>query len=175
MPKGRRRDVYKGRHDAGFDIDKDIDLEHMREISAMEDPSNEDYNFYGLYVRNIIRIMLNAAKFRGYPDDVKEDIMGEALIDCLKARRKFRGEDYPQPTAVFNYTYRIAYHSAQHILARYYLMQNRMVAASQVGQGTHLMDSPEEFTDDIIEKAVNDWDAIAENLRSAEPVGDGKG
>lgn len=165
MPKGRRRDIYRGRLDAGFDIDRDVDLAHLREIMETEEPENEDYNFFGLYVRNIILIMLNSAHFRGYQDDVKEDIMGEALIDCLKARRKFRGDEYPQPSAPFNYLYRIGFRSAQHVLAKYYLMQNRMVAASLVGQGTHLMDSPEEFTDDIIEKAVNDWDAIAENLR----------
>lgn len=167
MPKGRKRDIYRGRHEEGFDINRDIDLSHLREIMEKDEPSNEEYNYYGLYVTNIVRIMLNAAKFRGYPDDVKEDLRGEATIDMLKARRKFKGADYPQPTAPFNYLYRIGFHSFQHVLSNYYLMQNRMVAASRVGRGTCLADSPEEFTDDIMEKAVSDWDAIAENLRTS--------
>ena len=175
MPKGHKRDIYKGRFDEGFDINSDVDLAHMRELMTTEDISNEDYNFYGLYVTNVIKIMLNASSFRGYDEDVKENIMGEALYDCLRARTKFKGDQYPQPTAVFNYTYRIAFRSAQHVLGKWYEMQNRMVAASHVGAGTKLAYGFEEFSDDIIDKAVNDWDAIEAHLRSGEPVGDRKG
>lgn len=169
MPKGKKRDIYRGRHEAGFDINRDIDLAHLRAIMGMEEPTNEDYNFFGLYVENIIKIMLNGAKFRGYPEDVKEDLAGEARIDMLKARRKFKGDLFPARTAPFNYLFRVGFHSFQHVLSNYYEMQHRMVAASQVGSGTRLMDSPVEFTDDIIEKAVNDWEEIEENLRGTTP------
>lgn len=165
MPKGKKRDIYRGRHEEGFDINRDVDLAHLRAIMGMPEPSNEDYNFFGLYVENIIKIMLNGAKFRGYPDDVKEDLAGEARIDMLKARRKFKGDLFPARTAPFNYLFRIGFHSFQHVLANYYEMQHRMVSASRVGAGTRLMDSPVEFSDDIIEKAVNDWELIEENLR----------
>ena len=148
-----------------FDIDRDIDLAHLREIMSKETITNEEYNYYGLYLMNIIKIVLNSHWFRGYPDDLKEDMSTEALIDTIPARLKFDGERYTKPTAPFNYIWRIVYHSCQHVLKNYYLMQHRMVSASRVGQGTRLMDSPVEFTDDILEKAVNDWDAIAENLR----------
>lgn len=161
----QKRDIYRGRHDQGFDINRDVDLAHLREIMTVDDISNEDYNYFGLYTRNIIRIMLNGAKFRGYSDEVKEDLEGEALIDMLKARRKFKGDLYPQRTAPFNYLFRIGFHSFQHVLENYYHMQNRMVPASQVGAGSLLMDSGVEFSDDILDKAVADWDAIAENLR----------
>ena len=166
MPKGKRRDIYRGRFDAGFDINNDVDLAHMRELMTTEELSNEEYNYYGLYVTNVIKIMLNASSFRGYDEDVKESIMGEALYDCLRARMKFDGAKYPQPSAPFNYAYRIAFRSAQHVLSKYYEMQNRMVAASHVGEHTKLADGFEDFTDDIIDKAVNDWDKIAENLRA---------
>ena len=169
MPKGHKRDIYRGRFDEGFDINNDVDLAHLRELMTTEEISNEEYNYYGLYVTNVIKIMLNASSFRGYDEDVKESIMGEALYDCLRARLKFDGAKYPQPSAPFNYAYRIAFRSAQHVLANYYLMQNRMVAASHVGEHTKLADGFEDFTDDIIDKAVNDWDAIAENLRGTMP------
>ena len=97
-------------------------------------------------------------------------MLGEAIIDMLKARRKFNGEAYPQRCAPFNYMYRVGYHSFQHVLANFYLMQNRMTPASHVGAGTCLMDSSEEFSDDIIEKAVNDWEEIELNLRGAMPA-----
>lgn len=165
MAKRQKRDIYRGRQDPEFNLDRDIDLEHLRSLLGPRELDGLEYDFLGLYIRNIIRIMLNSAKFRGYGDDVKEDMSGEAMIDMLKARAKFKGADYPQRTAPFSYLYRIGYHSFQHVLGNYYRMQNRMTPASQVGAGTSLMDSAEEFSDDIIEKAVNDWDAIAENLR----------
>lgn len=169
MPKGKRRDVYRKRTDPLFNVNEDIDLEHMRHVMSVEEPSNEDLNYFGLYVTNIIKIMLNSSKLRGYPDDVKEDIMGEALYDSLRARTKFKSEKYPQATAPFSYIYKISFHSAQHVLTNWYNMQNRMVAASHVGEHTKLADGFEDFTDDIIDKAVNDWDAIAENLRCTTP------
>lgn len=175
MPKGHKRDIYKGRFDEGFDINNDVDLAHMRELMTTEEISNEDYNYYGLYVTNVIKIMLNASSFRGYDEDVKEDIMGEALYDSLRARTKFKGDLYPQATAPFSYIYKISHHSAQHVLGKWYEMQNRMVAASHVGDGTKLADGFDEYTDDIINKAVSDWDQIAAHLRSTESVGDGKG
>lgn len=161
----QKRDIYKGRHDEGFDINKDVDLAHLRELMSVDDISNADYNYFGLYTRNIIKIMLNSSKFRGYDDAVKEDLEGEAMFDMLRARRKFKPELYPQPSAPFNYLYRIGYHSFQHVLENYYHMQNRMVPASQVGAGALLMDSAIEFSDDILDKAVADWDEIAANLR----------
>ena len=166
MPKGHRRDIYRGRHEAGFDINRDVDLAHLREIMVAEEPSNADYNFYGLYVENIIRIMLNSSKFRGYPDDVKEDLAGEARIVMLKARGKFRGDEYPAPTAPFSYLYRIGYHAFQDYLARYYRMQNRMVPATlAAASGERLADDNAFSILDIMEKAENDWEAIVENLR----------
>ena len=165
MPR-KKRDIYRGRHEAGFDQDRDIDLQHLRELMAMPDLAGMEYNYFGLYVMNIVKIMLNGAKFRGYPEDVKQDLTSEALVDMLKARNKFDGERYPQPTAPFNYLYRIGFHSFQHVLKNYYRMQARMVPASQVGHADMLADGSE-FTDDILDRAITDWDAIAENLREA--------
>ena len=162
--KRQKRDIYRGRFDEGFDIDRDVDLEHLRAIMGQENLSNEDYNFYGLYCRNIARIMLNGAKFRGYSDDVKEDLEAEALIDMLKVRRKFKGDQYPQRTAPFNYLFRIGFHSFQHVLGNYYRMQSRMTPASYVGKGVKLMDSVDDFSEDILEKASEDWEAIMDNL-----------
>ena len=166
----KRRDIYRGRMDPAFDIERDVDLEHLRSLLGPRELDGLEYDYLGLYLRNIGRIMLNSAQFRGYGDDVKEDMLGEAIIDMLKARRKFNGEAYPQRCAPFNYMYRVGYHSFQHVLANFYLMQNRMTPASHVGAGTCLMDSSEEFSDDIIEKAVNDWEEIELNLRGAMPA-----
>lgn len=157
------RDIYKGRFDKGFDINNDVDLQHLREIMGMTEVDNGNYNYYGLYLRNIVKIMLNSSKFRGYGDDVKEDIMAEATIDLLKARTKFDGAKYPQPSAPFNYLYRIAFHSAQHVLTKYYLMQAKMVPASMCGRDTKFADGTD-FDDNILDKAVTDWDVIREHL-----------
>lgn len=159
-----RRDIYKNRFDKGFDINTDIDLGHLRELMATEEISDRDYNYYGLYIKNIIRIMLNSGHFRGYADDVKEDLEAEATIDMLKARTKFNGGKYPQATAPFNYLYRIGFHSFQHVLSNYYKIQCKMIPASQVGSGSCVMDTSDEFSEDILEKAVTDWDMIAANL-----------
>lgn len=162
--KRTHRDIYKSRFDNGFDINKDIDLGHLRSLMLTDDINGTEYNYYGLYIRNIIKIMLNSAHFRGYSDDVKEDLEAEATIDMLKARRKFAADKYPQATAPFNYLYRIGFHSFQHVLATYYQMRCKMVPASQVGSGAYLFDSTDEFAEDILDKAVTDWDAIADNL-----------
>ena len=50
----QKRDIYKGRTDEGFNIDRDVDLVHLRAIMGTEDPSNDDLNHYGLYCKNII-------------------------------------------------------------------------------------------------------------------------
>lgn len=156
MAKKRvRRDIYKGRNDPDFDIEKDIDLAHLRQIMSVDTISNEDYNFYGLYVRNIIRIMLNSFHFKNYKEDVKEDMSGEAMIGMLKARRKFDGEKYGTATAPFNYLYRIGFHCFQHVLTNYYRMQDRMKPESSVSSVPQLEAS---------EEGALDWDAIAENL-----------
>lgn len=165
MPRAKR-DIYKGRHDKGFDINKDVDLQHLRELMSKSDIDAVSYNYYGLYCSNIIKIMLESVKFRGYPDDVKDDLTSEAVLDMLKARTKFDGAKYTQPSAPFNYLYRIGFHSFQHVLTVYYRMQNRMVPASLCGKGTKLADGGD-FDEDILDKAVTDWDAIAENLRAS--------
>lgn len=165
MPRAKR-DIYKGRHDKGFDINKDVDLQHLRELMSKSDIDAVSYNYYGLYCSNIIKIMLESVKFRGYPDDVKEDLTSEAVLDMLKARTKFDGAKYTQPSAPFNYLYRIGFHSFQHVLTVYYRMQNKMVPASLCGKGTKLADGGD-FDEDILDKAVTDWDAIAENLRAS--------
>lgn len=159
----RKRDIYRNRFDPEFRVDQDVDLAHLRELMTKETVDAVEYNFYGLYITNIIKIVLNSHWFRGYPDDVKEDMMSEALIDTIKARTKFNGEKYPQPTAVFNYIWRIAYHSAQHVLTKYYQMQNRMVPASLCGRDTKLSDGSD-FDEDILDKAETDWDQIYEHL-----------
>lgn len=164
MPRAKR-DIYKGRHDKGFDINKDVDLQHLRELMSKSDIDAVSYNYYGLYCSNIIKIMLESVKFRGYPDDVKDDLTSEAVLDMLKARTKFDGAKYTQPSAPFNYLYRIGFHSFQHVLTVYYRMQNKMVPASLCGKGTKLADGGD-FDEDILDKAVTDWDAIAENLRA---------
>lgn len=166
MKKQRqRRDIYKGRFDDGFNIDQDVDLAHLRDLMSREDIDGTDYNYYGLYVMNIIKIMLNSSKFRGYPDDLKEELREEAVYDMLRARTKFSGDRYPQPTAPFNYLYRIGFHSFQHVLAKYYQMQSKMVPASLVGNGSRLMDSDVEFSDDILDKAATNWEDIVLNLQ----------
>lgn len=162
--KRHTRDIYKGRFDEGFDINNDVDLAHLREIMAIDDIDNESYNYYGIYCTNIIKIMLNSSRFRGYDDDVKDDLRSEAIYDMLKARTKFDGAKYTQPSAPFNYLYRVGFHSFQHVLANYYKMQNRMVPASLVGKGTK-MSGGDDFDEDIIDKAATDWDDIADNLR----------
>lgn len=167
MKKQReRRDIYKGRNDEGFDINKDVDLAHLRALMEREEVDGGEYNYYGLYVNNIIKIMLNSGHFRGYDDDLKEELRAEAVIDMLKARTKFKSEQYPQPTAPFNYLYRIGFHSFQHVLSKYYQMQNKMIPASLVGAGAKLMDSDTEFSDDILEKAATNWEDIVLNLQA---------
>lgn len=163
---GKRRDIYRGRHEAGFNIDRDIDLAHLRELTGIPELEPREYNYFGLYMRNIVNILLNSADFRGYPEDVKQDITSEALVDMIKARCKFKGGDHPQPTAPFNYFYRIAYHSAQHCLTLYYRMQSRMCPASQVGQQNRFDDGGP--VDDILETEQTDWDLIAESLRYSQ-------
>jgi hypothetical protein len=43
-------------------------------------------------------------------------------------------------------------------------MQSRMTPASYVGKGVKLMDSGDDFSEDILEKASEDWEAIMDNL-----------
>lgn len=159
----RKRDIYRDRFDPEFRVDQDVDLAHLRELMTKETVDNVEYNYYGLYITNIIKIVLNSHWFRGYPDDVKDDMMSEALIDTIKARTKFDGAKYPQPTAVFNYIWRIAYHSCQHVLVNYYRMQAKMVPASMCGRDTKFADGTD-FDDNILDKAVTDWDVIREHL-----------
>ena len=160
----QKRDIYKGRTDEGFNIDRDVDLVHLRAIMGTEDPSNDDLNHYGLYCKNIIKIMLNSAKFRGYPDDVKENLDFEALVDMLKARQKFKGDEYPQASAPFNYLYRIGFNAFRRVLVNFYKHKDEaeMIPASLVGANVRTS-SGEAFDGDLIEKAP-DWDAIIENL-----------
>lgn len=168
MPR-KPRDIYKGRFEQGFDINRDVDLTHLREIMAMDEVDNTNYNYYGLYIQNIIRIMLNSYHFRGYDEEVKHDILAEGMIDALKARTKFDGAKYPQPSAPFNYIYRICFHSAQHVLTNFYKMQNRMVPASQCGKGTKLSGGGD-YDEDILNKALTDWDEVAEHLQDNPTV-----
>jgi hypothetical protein len=149
MAKKQKRDIYKSREDAGFDINKDIDLMHLRQLMSTEELNYMDYNYYGLYIKNIIKIMLNSSHFRGYSDDVKEDLEGEATIDMLKARVKFNSEKYPQPTAPFNYLYRVGFHSFQHVLAKYYQLQNKIVPECELG--------PNYFSIDDLTTDLNVW------------------
>lgn len=160
----RKRDIYRGRFDSKFDPSRDVDLQHLREIMASEDVDPVNYNYYGIYIRNIIKIMLNSSSFRGYPEDVKDDIMTEGCIDAIKARCKFDGAKFTAPTAPFNYLYRICFHSAQHVLSNFYRMQCRMVPASQCGTSTKFADGSD-FDDDILDKATPNWDEIAEHLK----------
>ena len=60
--KRQRRDIYKSRFDNGFDLDKDIDLKHLRSLMTTDELSGSEYNYYGLYVKNIIKIMLKFFK-----------------------------------------------------------------------------------------------------------------
>lgn len=165
----RKRDIYRNRFDPAFRVDQDVDLAHLRELMTKETVDAVEYNYYGLYITNIIKIVLNSHWFRGYPDDVKDDMMSEALIDTIKARTKFDGEKYTQPTAVFNYIWRIAYHSCQHVLVVWYRMQNRMVPASQCGKGTKLSGGGD-YDEDILNKALTDWDEVAEHLQDNPTV-----
>lgn len=162
--KRQRRDIYKSRFETGFDINRDIDLEHLRSLMTTGEIKDSEYNYYGLYIKNIIKIMLNSAHFRGYDDDVKEDLEAEATIDMLKARTKFNGEKFSQPTAPFNYLYMIGFHSFQHVLVNYYRRKGEaeMIPASLVGSGT-MTSSGELFDGDILDKAT-DWDTIIENI-----------
>lgn len=162
----RKRDIYRNRFDPAFRVDQDVDLAHLRELMTKDTVDAAEYNYYGLYITNIIKIVLNSHWFRGYPDDVKDDMMSEALIDTIKARTKFDGEKYTQQTAVFNYIWRIAYHSCQHVLVNFYKHKNdaEMIPASLVGANVRTS-SGEPFDGDIIEKAP-DWDAVIENLLS---------
>lgn len=162
----KKRDIYKKVGEPGFDLSRDVDLAHLRAIMSSKDPSNDDLNHYGLYCKNIIKILLNSAKFRGYPDDVKENLDFEALVDMLKARTKFKDEEYPQASAPFNYLYRIGYHSFQHVLVNFYKHKDEaeMIPASLVGANVRTS-SGEPFDGDIIEKAPS-WDAVIENLLS---------
>lgn len=163
MSKRKRRDIYKKRTDPGFCANRDVDLEHLRTIMATEDLSPMEYNYYGLYVQNIVRISLNCDNFRGYDEYVKDDMRMEALIDCVKARKYFKSDKYPAATAPFNYLMTIAKHSFQHVLEKFYRMQNKMVAASNIEKGASSLDgSP--VDSDLIDRAVTDWDLIAENL-----------
>jgi hypothetical protein len=159
-----KRDIYKGRFEKGFNIDRDVDLAHLRSIMAIEEPSNDDLNHYGLYCKNIIKIMLNSAKFRGYPDEIKENMDFEALVDMLKARTKFKGEQYPAPTAPFNYLFRIGFHGFQRVLVQYYKHKDEaeIVPASLVGLNVRTSNG-DAFDGDVLDKAT-DWDAIIENL-----------
>lgn len=159
-----KRDIYKGRFEPGFNIDRDVDLAHLRAIMDIQEPSNDDLNHYGLYCKNIIKIMLNSAKFRGYPDEVKENMEFEALVDMLKARNKFKSDEYPAPSAPFNYLFRIGYHGFQRVLSVYYKHKDEaeIIPASLVGINVRTS-TGDVFDGDILDKAT-DWDAIIENL-----------
>ena len=167
MARRQRRDIYRRREDPGFDINRDVDLVHLRSLMGPVEVNETEHNFYGLYCQNIIRIMLNGAKFRGYPEQVKDSMAFEAIVDLVRARKKFKGDAYPQPTAPFNYLFRIGYHSFQHVLKNYYASTAELeeIPASMVGVGT-LTASGEEFDGDILEKATG-WEAIEECLAEA--------
>lgn len=160
----KKRDVYKGRFDEGFDIDKDVDLTHLKALMLTKEPDPREYNWYGIYVANIIKISLHDDHFRGYPDDVTEDMSTEALIDCVKARTHFNAEKYPTATAPFNYLMTVAKHAFLHVLDKYYkTKQNLITAASHIEAKTRNMDGTE-FDSGLIDKAATDWNEIHENL-----------
>lgn len=160
----KRRDVYKGRFDEGFDIEKDVDLVHLKKLMMMPEVEGKEYNWYGVYIQNIIKISLHDDHFRGYPDDVIEDMTTEALIDCVKARKHFNAEKYPTATAPFNYLMTVAKHSFIHVLDKYYkTKQNLIFAASRIEENTKTMDG-DDFDSSLIDKAATDWNEIHENL-----------
>lgn len=151
----KKRDIYKSRKDDGFNINRDVDLQHLRYLMSVENIGASDYNYYALYCKNIIRIMFDSAKFKYYDDDVKEDMESEAIIDMLKARTKFNAIKFTEATAPFNYLYRIAFHSFQHILKIYYRFRSNCVPCSSIVS-----------TDfDITEKATTEWSVIADNYK----------
>lgn len=162
----QKRDIYRKVGEPGFNIDTDIDLEYLRRLMETPEPQPKDFNMYGVFIRNIIKIVQNDHHFRGYPDYLKDDMMSEALVDLVKARTKFKSKDYPRPSAPFYYLWRIAFNSCAHVCEHYYRMQNRMYPASQVGQQNRFDDGGP--VDDILETERTDWDLIAESLRYSQ-------
>ena len=165
MAKRQKRDIYRGRHEAGFDVDKDVDLAHLRELMACESLTPDNANFFGRYVRNIARIMLSSSRFCGYPNDVKSDMEMEAIIDMLKARVHFDGERYPQPTAPFNYLYRVGFHSFCHVLTKYYTQINFVPFSHIDSVSKPKVREMLEIADD-----GDNWDVIADNLTSPRRI-----
>lgn len=152
----KKRDIYRNRTDKGFNVNRDIDLQHLRYLMSNQVISPSDYNYYALYCKNIIRIMFDSAKFKFYDEDVKEDLEAEAIIDMLKARSKFNGDKHDAATAPFNYLYRVAFHSFQHVLKIYYRFRSNCLPASYI---TPMDDY------DVTEKATTDWSLIADNYK----------
>ena len=157
------------RNDPSFNPAVDIDRAHLRELMAKETLTEAEHDQYGLYCASIARIILARSDFRGYDDNTREEMRGEALLDTLKARRKFDGVRYPQLSAAFSYLYRIAYHSFQHVLKKYYRSkQNMILAASLVDNVDCRMYDGDEFDPETIDSAETNWDTIAELLRDSD-------
>lgn len=165
MGRKRKRDIYKGRGDEGFDLEKDIDLAHLRTLMTTETLSYSDNEYYGIYCRNIAKIMLNSGKFVGYPPSLKEEIEGNAILKMLTARVHF-DDKYDAPSAPFNYLYRCAYNSCLKTIMAYYKMQDKMIPVSELPNGAHRSDGTT-MEIDYFDSAITDWDEIADHLRYA--------
>ena len=152
----QKRDIYKTRTAPNFDIYSDIDLADLRDLMSTEILTSAEYDRYGLYCLNLLKILCKNHKFIGYSDSVKEDLCGAALPDILVARRTFKGSDYPQPTAPFNYLYRISYNAFARTLKNYYEhRENNIVPMSCLPDGT----------DEMVEKEIGlNWCSIEENI-----------
>ena len=158
-------DIYIKSTDNSFKPDRDIDREHLRELMSKQSLTQSEYDQYGLYCSSVARILLSRSEFRNYPDDVKEEMRGEALIDTLKARQKFNADKYKQLSAAFSYLYRISYHSFQHVLKKYYRSkQNLILAASRVDNAENRIFEGECFDPELIQSYLVDWDKISAML-----------
>lgn len=158
-------DIQITRNDPSFNPAVDIDRAHLRELMAKDTLTEPEYDQYGLYCASIARIILARSDFRGYDEDTKEEMRGEALLDTLKARRKFDGVKYPQLSAAFSYLYRIAFHSFQHVLKKYYRSnQNIIFAASEVDNADCRIYDGDEFDPEFIQYSETNWENIANLL-----------
>lgn len=75
----------------------------------------------GIYMKAIATHMLGSGSFRGYPQDLKEDMVGEAVLKMMKNLKNLKAE---KKQAFFNYLTRCCYCSFITTLSKYYRHKN---------------------------------------------------
>ena len=125
MNDKKHREQHREFTDKDFKWGKEIDNKDLRYLLTKPgELSYSENERFGFYVYALIDVLCGNPHFCHYCENVREQIMGSAMVDMLKARGKFKGDKYPLESAPFNFLFRIGFNACSRWLKRYYQRKN---------------------------------------------------